>query len=156
MWWSLAERPLPPFSDLRHGGGFGPADGVARELLEATLEATDLVLATPVYWYALPALAKLYFDHWTAWIKDPKLDFSSRMRGKRLWVLVSDAADPGESTADLLLEALRRTADYMGMAWMGAIVGHGSAPGAVFQDPALAGRLREYFQTPVDSKSQDA
>ncbi|MFN8012107.1 MAG: NAD(P)H-dependent oxidoreductase [Holophagaceae bacterium] len=152
-WWRLAERPLPPFRDRRHEGGFGPAEGTAAELLEATLRATDLVLASPVYWYALPAPVKLYLDHWTAWLKQPGLDFQGRMRGKRLWALLSDAADPGEESADLVVEALARTAAYLDMAWMGAVVGHGSAPGDVLQDPDLEGGLRSFLVGPDTSSA---
>ena len=38
-------------------------------LLDATLAATDLVFVAPVYWYSLPAAAKLYLDYWSAWLR---------------------------------------------------------------------------------------
>src|SRR5687768_1517087 len=63
-WVRLDEVGLPPFRDLRHAGGFPEPEGDARSLALATAAATDLVMVTPVYWYALPASAKLYLDHW--------------------------------------------------------------------------------------------
>lgn len=144
-WWSLAARPLPPFVDRRHAGGFRPPRGRARELAEATLAATDLVLVTPVYWYALPAAAKLYFDHWTGWMRVPSLDFRARMRHKRLWAVVADAGEPGEDTASLLLEGLVRTADYLELEWMGALQGHGSAPGEALREPGVRDGIRTFF-----------
>ena len=59
-WLRLADLPLDPFVDIRHeGDGTYPAPrGHARTLLDATLEATDLVFVVPVYWYGLPALGE--------------------------------------------------------------------------------------------------
>lgn len=60
---------MPPFEDLRRPsapGAYPAPEGAAATLLDATLWATNLVLVAPLYWYALPAPAKLYFDHWSS------------------------------------------------------------------------------------------
>jgi multimeric flavodoxin WrbA len=141
-WLRFDEHPLPPFVDTRHSGGFPPSCGA---LVDATLAATDLVFVTPVYWYSLPAAAKLYLDHWTAWMRDPALDFRARMAGRRLWAVVVDASDPGDGTMDPLIGMLTRTADYMDMRWMGALEGHGNRPGEAFVDPATLAAADAYF-----------
>ena len=67
-WLRLSDLPLAPFEDIRHSTGVYPQpEGNARVLFDATLEATDLVFAVPLYWYGLPASAKLYLDHWSGW-----------------------------------------------------------------------------------------
>lgn len=135
-WLRLAEHPLPPFEDRRHGGaGYGPPEGPAAAVLEATLWATDLVVAAPTYWYGLPAAAKLWLDHWSGWLRVPGLDFQARLAGATLWAITVNADDPGvEGTSDLLVETLRRAAGYMGLRFGGAVVGHGNRPGDVEAD----------------------
>lgn len=140
-WLHLADHPLPPFHDLRHAGPetWSPAvEGPARVLLEATLAATDVVLVSPVYWYSLPAAAKLYLDHWTAWLRAPGWDFKARMAGRNLrGISVSSDGDP--AAAAPLRETLRLTAYYMGMHWGGLLLGAGNRPGDVLQHaPSLA------------------
>jgi len=135
-WIHLADVPLPPFADLRHAAAepWTPVvEGHARRLLEATLAATDLVMVAPVYWYSLPAAAKLYLDHWSAWLRAPRWDFKARMVGKTLWG-VSILSDRDTRQADPLRDSLRLTADYMQMHWGGFLLGYGNRPGDVLND----------------------
>lgn len=148
-WIRLADLPLSPFEDLRHSGGYGDPEGTAAELARATLDATDLVVVTPVYWYSLPAEAKRYFDHWSAWMRAPSLEFRARMKGHRLWAIVADSDEGEEGSAAPLLDGLRRTADFMGMAFAGTLVGHGSKPGEALQDPATLAAADAFFRTVV-------
>lgn len=137
-WLRLAEHPLPPFQDRRHDGSdFDAPTGHAAAALEATLWATDLVVAAPTYWYGLPAAVKLWLDHWSGWLRLPGVDFKARLAGTTLWAVTVNADDPGQDEGSaLLVETLRRSADYMGMRFGGAVVGHGSRPGDVEQDAA--------------------
>ncbi len=144
-WLRLAGLPLEPFQDLRHAGGYGPPTGNAAALLEATLAATDLVVAAPTYWFGLPAAVKLYLDHWSAWLRAPGVEFKARMAGKTLWAITVNSGAPGEvASSRPLIEQLRLTAAYFPMRFGGALVGHGSKPGEVEQDQAAmeeAGRF---------------
>lgn len=76
-WLRLADLPLPAFEDHRHegDGSYPEPTGHARTLLDATLDATDLVIASPLYWFSVSADTKLYLDHWSAWMRVPGLDF---------------------------------------------------------------------------------
>jgi multimeric flavodoxin WrbA len=135
-WIHLTDLPLPAFADLRHvtTEAWTPAvEGNARRLLEATLAATDLVMVTPVYWYSLPAAAKLYLDHWSAWLRAPGWDFKTRMKGRTMWG-ISVSSDPDANFAEPLKQSLRLTADYMEMHWGGFLLGYGNRPGDVLQD----------------------
>lgn len=135
-WLRLDDHPLPPFRDLRHtsADAWAPEiDGAARTLLEATLAATDLVIVSPVYWYSLSSAAKLYLDHWTAWLRAPDWNFKPRMAGKTLWG-VTASSDSDAAFAEPLKETLRLTANYMEMRWGGVLLGEGNRPGDVRND----------------------
>jgi NAD(P)H-dependent FMN reductase len=146
-WIRLSDHPLPPFEDHRHDGiGYGAPGGSARLLLDATLEATELVVAAPTYWYSLPASAKLYLDHWSHWMRVPDLRFKERMLGKTLWAITVCSNDPGDdSGTQPLVETLRNSAEYMKMRWGGALIGHANQPGTVREDAAAISRARTFL-----------
>jgi hypothetical protein len=66
-WLRLRGLPLPPFDDIRHeeGAVYPEPEGAGLTLPEATPACSDLVFVAPLYWYGLPAAAKLYPDHWS-------------------------------------------------------------------------------------------
>jgi multimeric flavodoxin WrbA len=131
-WLRLSELPLEPFGDVRHAGdGIYPAPvGNELRLLEATLAATDLVIASPLYWFTVSTSVKLYLDYWTAWMRVPGVDFRDRMRGKTMWAITAHTAkDLAE--VEPMLGTLRLTADYLGMNWGGELLAYGNRPGEV-------------------------
>lgn len=139
-WLRLSEHLPAPFEDRRHGGGpaIVPA-GAERILLDATLAATDIVIASPLYWYSVSASTKLYLDHWSGWIRDEAAGFRARMAGKNLWG-ISVLAERDRAQAEPLVGMLRRSADYLNMRWGGVLLGNGSKPGDILRDDvALAG-----------------
>ena len=149
-WLHLDEFPLPRFEDIRHRGGknnmYPQPEGNEQLLLESTLAADDIVIVAPVYWYSLPASAKLYMDYWSAWLRVPGADFRKRMAGKRLWaVCVQSDEDP--KRAELLLSTLRYSAEYMNMQWGGELVGNGSKPGDILRDQQALAAAEHFFQT---------
>jgi NAD(P)H-dependent FMN reductase len=144
-WLRLADYPLQPFRDLRHGPERYPEPtGNEKILADATLAATDLVMAAPLYWYGLPASAKLYLDYWSAWMRVPSLDFKQRMAGKVLWAVCA-LSDDDRSTADAYVGMLRLSAGYLGMRWAGVLFGSGSRPGDVFQDVRALSEADRFF-----------
>lgn len=86
-WLDLSKLRLPEFTDRRHDGEGLYADptGDAATLLDATLAATDLVIASPLYWYGVSTPVKHYLDHWSGWMRVPGLEFRPRMAGRTLW-----------------------------------------------------------------------
>ncbi len=148
-WLSLREHPLPPFEDRRHepGAVFAPPLGPEAELLAHTLAAEHLVFVVPVYWYSLPADAKRYLDHWSAWLRVPEVNFRARMTGKTLSVITC-LSDDDPALAEPLLQTLRLTADYMGMRYHGALVAYGNRPGDALERPAQCEAAARFFQPP--------
>lgn len=143
QWLHLLDFPLPDFVDVRHSGSFNLPVGNAQLLLEATLNATDLVLVAPLYWYSLPAPAKLYLDHWSGWLRTPGIDFRGQMAGKALWAITVSSGERAE--AQPLENALTLTAQYLRMRWGGLLFGTGSRPNDIQLDAPAQQRARSFF-----------
>ncbi|MYW17639.1 flavodoxin [Streptomyces sp. SID2955] len=145
-WIRLAERPLPAFTDLRHDTDHvrpGP-DTSAGLLLDATLAATDIVIASPVYWYSVSGLTKNYLDHWSGWLRTPGLRFRETLAGRTLWG-VAALADSEPSVADPYVDTLNNSAAYMGMHYGGVLLGSGSKPGDVLGDTEALAHAKTFF-----------
>jgi multimeric flavodoxin WrbA len=144
-WLHLRDLDLPPFLDMKHRDEpvREPA-GAERLLLDETLNATDLVLVTPLYWYSVSWPVKLYLDYWANWERLPDATFKDAMRGKTLWA-VSVMADEDLSVADPLVRVLELSAGYLGATFKGALLGSGSWPGDVLGDTGAVERARTFF-----------
>ncbi|MFG3082880.1 flavodoxin family protein [Streptomyces parvulus] len=144
-WIDLARHPLPDFEDLRHDSDHTrPTEGNARLLLDATLDATDLVIASPLYWYSVSTPVKHYLDHWSGWLRTPGLDFKATLAGRTLWGVTALAHEEQE-VADPLIGTLHLTAAFMGMHFGGVLLGNGSRPGDVLRDADALGRAETFF-----------
>ncbi|MGW2823320.1 flavodoxin family protein [Streptomyces sp. NPDC001443] len=154
-WISLLERPLPEFEDRRYSGGrprpdadAAPADAGtpdnAAALLDATLAATDIVIASPLYWYTVSGPTKRYLDHWTGWLRTPGIDFRATLAGRTLWG-VTALADHEPAVADPLIGTLNNTAAYLKMRFGGVLLGNGSDRGDVLKDTAALTRAKTFF-----------
>ncbi|MGW4896467.1 flavodoxin family protein [Kitasatospora sp. NPDC004240] len=144
-WVDLSRLPLPDFQDGRHDTGAWAAGGHEEELRAATLAATDIVIATPLYWYTVSAQAKRYLDYWSGWLAVPGLDFKQRMAGRTLWG-VTVMADRDEVRADAMVTTLNHTAAYLRMRFGGVLLGNGSRPGQVNLDERAMARAKTFFE----------
>ncbi|MFF8526562.1 flavodoxin family protein [Streptomyces werraensis] len=144
-WIDLTAHPLPEFEDLRHDSDHvRPTEGDTALLLDATLAATDLVIVSPLYWYAVSAQTKRYLDHWSGWLRTPGLDFKATMAGRTLWGVTALAHEEPE-VADPLVGTLNNSAAYMGMRFGGVLLGNGSKPGDVLTDTRALARAKTFF-----------
>ncbi|AZM64577.1 MULTISPECIES: flavodoxin family protein [unclassified Streptomyces] len=144
-WIDLTAHPLPDFEDLRHDTDHvRPTEGDPALLLDATLAATDVVIASPLYWYSVSAQTKRYLDHWSGWLRTPGLDFHAAMAGRTLWG-VTALAHPEPEVADPLAGLLNNSAAYLGMRFGGVLLGNGSKPGDVLKDTEALGRAKTFF-----------
>jgi Flavodoxin-like fold len=154
-WLHLMDLPLAPFEDIRHSVGVYPQpEGNERVLFDATLDATDLVLGVPLYWYSVPYSAKLYLDYWSGWLRVPGADFKARMAGKTLWGVCA-LSDEDFSHADPLIGTLRLTAEYLSMGFGGVLLGYGNKPGEVLNDTTALAKAATFFaQSPARLAAQ--
>ncbi|MFF3452138.1 flavodoxin family protein [Streptomyces sp. NPDC002667] len=145
-WLSLAEHQLPDFVDHRRDGDHvrPPAPSTTATLLDATLAATDIVIASPLYWYSVSGLTKRYLDHWSGWLRTPGVDFKATLAGRTLWGVTALAHEEPE-VAGPLIGTLNHTAAYMGMRFGGVLLGNGSKPGDVLNDTGALTRAKTFF-----------
>jgi len=146
QWISLAEHPLPDFVDLRRDSDHvrAPEGSTPALLLDATLAATDIVIASPLYWYSVSAHVKRYLDYWSGWLRTPGLDFKATMAGRTLWGVTALAHQEFE-VADPLVGTLSNSAAYMGMRFGGVLLGNGSRRGDVLNDEAALAHAKTFF-----------
>jgi len=147
QWIRLQDHPLPAFRDLRHDAdeAYALPTGNALTLLNATLAADAIVFAAPLYWYSLPAPAKLYLDHWSHWMRVPELDFRARMAGKALY-LTAAMSGADEAPAQPMIDSLRFTAEYLRMAWGGYVMAHANSSDDVMDKPEVLDAARKLLQ----------
>ena len=145
-WLHLMEHSLPLFEDIRHHETrkYEVVSEAERVLLDSTLAATDIVVASPVYWYSVSAGTKLYLDHWSAWMRLDAVDFRKRMAGKTLWAIAA-FSDDDPKYAQPLIETLRLSAEYMAMNWGGVLLGYGNRPGDVLDHAPSLERATTFF-----------
>lgn len=146
VWLHLLQHSLPLFEDIRHHETrkYGIETEAERALLDATLAATDIVIASPVYWYSVSASTKLYLDHWSAWMRLPEVEFKKNMAEKTLWA-VAALSDDDWSGAQPLVDTLRLSAEYMQMRWGGVLLGYGNRPGDVLNHTGSLERAVNFF-----------
>lgn len=92
--------------------------------------ASDIVIVAPIYWYAFPGPLHLLLAHLSGWLDVPELRMLDSLKGKRLW-LVTTRADPDPSVPAQAEAMLRRTGEWLGMTWGGALHGVADAPGEI-------------------------
>lgn len=137
-WLSLSELTLPP-------SPAGPLlNSAEKVLLDATLDSTDIVVASPLHWYSVSAATKLYLDYWARWSGLPDLGFREQMRGKNLWAVTAYARGD-ETDTQPLTGMFRRTAEYLGMEWCGALLARAHREGDLEADQAALARAVAFF-----------
>ncbi|MEU9864440.1 NAD(P)H-dependent oxidoreductase [Streptomyces sp. NPDC047971] len=143
-WVDLNRLDLPDFQDGRHEVSGPPTHATERALLEATVEATDVVIVSPLYWYSFSAQTKRYLDYWSGWLNVPGSDFKERMAGGTLWG-VTALAHSEHVVADGLVTSLSNSAAYLRMRFGGVLTGTGSRPGRVRADEGAMTRAETFF-----------
>jgi len=108
----LANQKISPF-DYDHnnsGDDFIP-------LMEKVVEHDDIILATPVYWYAASAQMKIFIDRLSDLLTVRK-DLGNMLAGKNLFIICSYAVDfpLGCSSFET---PIRMTCDYLNMNYGG-------------------------------------
>lgn len=94
-----------------------PADDF-QTIVERMLAHRHIVFATPVYWYAMSGVMKMFFDRLTDLLLSPDGRRTGRaLAGRDVWMIATgtDAALP-----DGFAVPFARTAEYFGMRWRAA------------------------------------
>lgn len=85
-------------------------------LIKSILEKYDtLIFATPVYWYAMSGIMKVFFDRFSDLIRIEK-ELGRKLRGKNMFVISN--SDDDKLNYDFHLP-FRLSAKYLGMNYLG-------------------------------------
>lgn len=110
-------------------------------LMRKVIDAYDtLIFATPVYWYSMSGIMKVFFDRITDLLTIEK-NLGRKLRGKRMAVL---SCSMGSNLGDQFWLPFIESADYLGMEYLGGVHTY---PG---EDNDL--RLEEFIRK-IDKKS---
>ena len=127
--WNLAERV---FSDIDHefvdlaNLSFSEFDYEHKNcdddflpLMEKIATFDDIIIVSPVYWYAICARMKVFFDRWSDLLTIRK-DLGNRLSGKNMFAVASYGTrfPPGDA---YFLRPLEMTCDYMNMHFRGSL-----------------------------------
>jgi multimeric flavodoxin WrbA len=102
-------------SHYRYDGTYPPADQFM-VIMERLLQHEQLVFATPVYWYAMSGLLKVFFDRLTDIVTINKV-YGRRMQGKRTFLIAVGADD---SLPEGFEVPFKLTSDYLAMDFKGS------------------------------------
>lgn len=130
-WIDLTSVTIPPYRDIRPSTALPQGDLFT--IMGAMRDASDIVIVAPVYWYALPAPAKLLLDHWSGWFDAAETGFSTWAREKTVH-LVTTRADPDPTVTDPVEAMVKRSILWLGMRWGGALHGVADAVGDIERD----------------------
>jgi len=83
-------------------------------LMERVIEHDIIVLATPVYWYSMSAIMKIFIDRISDLLHLRK-DIGYKLRGKKLFVIASYGGSSTKGFGD----TFEQICNYMGMEYVG-------------------------------------
>ncbi len=88
------------------------------KLLRKIIEKYDtLVFATPVYWYSMSGIMKVFFDRITDLLEIEK-DLGRKLRGKNMAAI---SCSIGNNLGDIFWLPFSETANYLGMEYLGSL-----------------------------------
>lgn len=88
------------------------------DLMKQILEKYDtLIFATPIYWYSMSGIMKVFFDRFTDLITIEK-PLGRKLRGKKMAVI---SCSVGENLGEYFWLPFLETANYLGMEYLGNI-----------------------------------
>lgn len=88
------------------------------ELMKSLIEHYDtFIFATPVYWYAMSGIMKVFFDRMTDLLTIEK-DLGRQLRGKKMAVITSST---GSNLEEHFWRPFMATANYLGMDYLANI-----------------------------------
>lgn len=94
-------------------------DIFSKMVVPKLLDAEKIIVATPVYWYSMSGIMKVFFDRLTDLITISKSQ-GRQLRGKSLGVISCASED---EIKDGFYMPFRESADYLGLSYLGNVHG---------------------------------
>lgn len=102
------------YYDYEHNNRNDDYLALMREIIE---KYDTLIFATPVYWYAMSGILKVFFDRITDVLTIEK-ELGRKLRGKRMAVI---SCSIGNNLGEYFWLPFSETAKYLGMAYLGNV-----------------------------------
>jgi multimeric flavodoxin WrbA len=139
----LRDYHINPISTQRH------EDDDYQMLIRKQVLADVLLFVTPVYWYGMSSLLKLYIDRWSETLRDPALpDFREKMRAKEVH-LITVGGDEPYIKAVPMIQQMHFICDFLQMNFGSYVIGKGDKIGDVLTDKRAmnsAANLNHFFK----------
>lgn len=140
----LADHNLTPIDPVygNESNWTDPRQGPANELIDSMVEAEVVILGSPVYWFSVSGLMKLFIDRWALYRRGEQR-LTDLTMGKQMVVALA-MADSDDSYIDAVLAPLRYAAQWLKMEWTGPVIALGVAdPGDVDKHLEVLAQARE-------------
>ncbi len=143
----LLEKKLNPIVDQRHdAGGFDMVNDDYEELFFDFLQYDTYFFVTPVYWFGVSGQMKIFFDRWSQYMKDERIDFWEAFRGKKAYVIVT-GENPHPKTAALpLILQFNAIFEYLNMEFVDYVIGKANKPGDIQSDAYALEKMKLWNQ----------
>ncbi|WP_027410438.1 flavodoxin family protein [Anoxybacteroides tepidamans] len=130
----LRNFSIRPIVDKRHTpGGFTEVADDYDQIIELVRQHDVLIFATPIYWYGMTGQMKLFVDRWSQSLRDPRFSFKEEMKAKKAFVAICGGDDPYIKGLPLI-QQFQYIFQFVGLEYMGYLIGKGNAPGEVLSD----------------------
>ncbi|MBM7096194.1 flavodoxin family protein [Bacillus sp. H-16] len=130
----LREKRVLDIVDRRHGSdGFERMCDDYYDVLGRMLTHETIMFVTPLYWYGMSGTMKRFIDRWSESLRDERMNFREKMKGKRMYVVVSGGDDPKQKALPLILQ-FQHIFAFFGAQFEGYVIGNGNKPGDIAKD----------------------
>ncbi|MFB1081487.1 flavodoxin family protein [Jeotgalibacillus sp. JSM ZJ347] len=144
-WIRLREQTIHQIHDQRHDeNGFDPIDDDHSKVIEAMLDADEVLFATPLYWYGMSGYMKTFIDRWSQAMRDPSLNFKARITGKPGYVITCGGDQVDIKGLPLILQ-FKHIFEFTGMDFKKYFIGEARKPGDAEKSDRLD-QLQDFFR----------
>jgi multimeric flavodoxin WrbA len=142
----LRKFSIEPIVDQRHApGGFTTVCDDYDPIIELVRQHEVLVFATPIYWYGMSGQMKLFVDRWSQSLRDARFSFKDEMKMKKAFVAICGGDDPYIKGLPLI-QQFQYIFEFVGLEYIGYIIGKGNAPGDVLSDERAMNDAKHWNQ----------
>lgn len=106
------------------------------EIHKKILAAHAVIHSVPVYFWSMTAQMKAYLDRWCAFFDSEwrwHKAYRQQMKGKGIG-LITVCGDEDVHTADSIVHSFKKTCQFTGLTWLGAVQASASARGEIAAD----------------------
>ncbi|MED4989299.1 MULTISPECIES: flavodoxin family protein [Parageobacillus] len=137
---------IQPIVDKRHDpAGFTKVSDDYDQIIELVLQHDVLIFATPIYWYGMSGHMKQFIDRWSQSLRDTRFSFKEEMKKKKAFVIICGGDNPYIKGLPLI-QQFQYIFQFMGIEYIGYVIGEGNAPGDVLRDERAIGQAK-YWNT---------